>query len=125
MSRREPIAYLLPRFSVTRPVTVIMILCAILVVGFIANSRIPVALFPAGMEGNSLGVFANYNNAAARDVEEKITRPIEDMIGTISGVKELNSYVSNGRTFTRVTFQNDVDVQLAYASLRDRIRSDS
>ena len=62
MRRREPIAYLLPRFSVTRPVTVIMILCAILVVGFIANSRIPVALFPAGMEGNSLGVFANYNN---------------------------------------------------------------
>lgn len=118
---RQPIAYTLPRFSVTRPVTVVMILFAILVVGFIANSRIPVALFPAGMEGNSLGVFVPYNNASARDIEQKITRPVEDMIGTISGVKELNSYVSNGRSFTRVTFQNDVDTRLAYASLSDRM----
>ena len=121
MRRREPVAYTLPRFSVTRPVTVIMILSAILVVGFIANSRIPVALFPAGMEGNSLGVFVPYPNASARDIEEKITRPVEDMVGTISGVKEVNSFVNSGRTFTRVEFQNDIDMQLAYASLKDRM----
>ncbi len=121
MRHREPLAYSLPRFSVTRPVTVLMILCAILVVGFIANRRIPVELFPAGMEGKSLGVHVGYGNASARDIEDKITRPIEEMIGTISGVKELNSFVNSGRSFTRVTFQNDVDMQLAYATLKDRM----
>jgi HAE1 family hydrophobic/amphiphilic exporter-1 len=121
MSRRNPLAHSLPRFSVTRPVTVIMILCAILVLGFIANSRIPVALFPAGMEENNLGIFANYRNASATDIEEKIARPIEDMVGTVSGVKEVNSYISAGRAFVRVTFQSDTDLQTAYADLRDRM----
>ncbi|WP_221031413.1 efflux RND transporter permease subunit [Actomonas aquatica] len=121
MRPREPIAYSLPRFSVTRPVTVLMILCAILVVGFIANQRIPVELFPAGMEGKSLGVHVSYGNASARDIEEKITRPIEEAIGTISGVREINSFVNSGRTFSRITFQNDVDMQLAYADLQDRM----
>src|SRR5690606_32879067 len=103
------------------PVTVIMILSAILVVGFIANSRIPVSLYPEGMEGNTLGVFINYPNASARDIEEKITRPVEDMVGTISGIKEINSFVNSGRSFSRITFQPSVDLQLAYASLRDRM----
>ncbi|MCF3649939.1 efflux RND transporter permease subunit [Synoicihabitans lomoniglobus] len=121
MSKRDPIAYSLPRFSVTRPVTVVMILFAILVVGFIANMRIPVALFPAGMEENALGVFVSYPNASARDIEEKITRPVEDMVGTVSGVKEINSYLNNGRNFTRVTFQSSVDLRVAYSALRDRM----
>jgi len=121
MRKREPLAYSLPRFSVTRPVTVIMILSAILVVGFIANSRIPVSLYPEGMEGNTLGVFINYPNASARDIEEKITRPVEDMVGTISGIKEINSFVNSGRSFSRITFQPSVDLQLAYANLRDRM----
>jgi len=121
MPRRDPIAYSLPRFSVTRPVTVIMILCAILVLGFIANSRIPVALFPEGMEKKSLGIYATYRNASARDIEDKIARPIEDMVGTVSGVSEINSSVGSGRASVRVTFQNDTDLQTAYADLRDRM----
>lgn len=121
MRNRIPLAYLLPRFSVTRPVTVIMILCAILVLGFIANQRLPVALFPAGMEENNLGIFVNYNNASARDIEEKITRPIEDMVGTVSGVKHINSYNRTGNVFVRVSFQNDINLETAYADLRDRM----
>lgn len=121
MSRRGPIAYSLPQFSVTRPVTVIMILLAILVLGFIANSRIPVALFPEGMENKSLGIYATYRNASARDIEEIIARPIEDMVGTVAGVREMNSYVGSGRAFVRVSFQNDTDLQTAYADLRDRM----
>ncbi len=121
MSHREPIAFRLPRFSVTRPVTVVMILLAILILGFIANTRIPVALFSEGMEQKSLGIFATYRNASARDIEEKIARPIEDMVGTVAGVREMNSYVGSGRAFVRVSFQNDTDLQTAYADLRDRM----
>ena len=121
MSRREPIAYRLPRFSVTRPVTVVMILFAILVLGFIANSRIPIALFPEGMEKKSLSIYATYRNSSARDIEEKIARPIEDMVGTVAGVREMNSYIGSGRAYVRVSFQNNTDLQTAYADLRDRM----
>ncbi len=121
MRPRLPLAYLLPTFSVTRPVTVVMILCAILVLGFIANLRLPVALFPEGMDEKRLGVFAPYRNASARDVEEKVARPIEDMIGTVSGVKQIRSFIRTGNVFIQVAFQNDTDLETAYADLRDRM----
>ena len=44
MSKRE---HLLPRLSVDRPVSVIMVVLALLVVGAVAYTRIPLALFPA------------------------------------------------------------------------------
>ena len=90
-------AFAIPRFAVSRPVTIVMILATILVVGFIALDRIPLALFPEGYEGNQLHISARYPNASPRDVEEKVTRKIEDIIGTVPNVKRLTSYSSNGQ----------------------------
>jgi HAE1 family hydrophobic/amphiphilic exporter-1 len=118
---REPLAYALPRFSVNRPVTVVMILAALLVVGAIAYHRIPLALFPEGYEEKALGVFVPYPNASPRDIEQKIARPVEDIIGTMSGVRRLRTFVNQGSCFVRVEFQGGVDLQLAYATLRDRM----
>lgn len=61
---REPLAYAIPRFAVSRPVTILMILATILVVGLIALDRIPLALFPEGYESNQLYISARYPNAS-------------------------------------------------------------
>jgi HAE1 family hydrophobic/amphiphilic exporter-1 len=118
---RRPLAHQLPHFSVTRPVTVIMMLCAILVLGFIANQRLPVELFPAGMDENQLGIEAEYPNASAKDIEEKIARPIEDMVGTVSGVTRIRSWIRTGRVWVQARFENGADLDTAYADLRDRM----
>ena len=118
--KHEP-AYPLPRFSVSRPVTVVMILLALLVVGTIAYVRIPIALFPEGYEDKSLGVYIPYRNATPKDIEEKIARPVEEIIGTIGNVKRINSRSYNGVMFARVAFQPQTDLRTAYAELRDRM----
>jgi hydrophobic/amphiphilic exporter-1 (mainly G- bacteria), HAE1 family len=119
--KREPAAFALPRFSVTRPVTIVMLLLAILVVGYIAYSRIPVALFPEGYEQNALGVFVPYPNASPRDVEEKITRRIEGAIGTVPDVQRVMSFANQGVSFSRVQFHHGANLKAAYATLRDRM----
>ncbi|HEX2100329.1 MAG TPA: efflux RND transporter permease subunit, partial [Candidatus Synoicihabitans sp.] len=119
--KREPVAFALPRFSVTRPITVVMLLLAILVVGYISYSRIPIALFPEGYEANMLGIVVPYPNASPRDVEEKITRPVEGAVGTVPNVKQIFSNVSSGSSFTRIEFQTGTDLKAAYANLRDRM----
>ncbi|MEO6245483.1 MAG: efflux RND transporter permease subunit [Opitutaceae bacterium] len=118
---REPPAYAIPRFAVHRPITVVMILATILVVGYIAARRIPLALYPEGYEGNQLHISARYPNASPRDVEEKVTRKIEDMIGTVPNVKRLTSYSSNGSAYVRVEFQTGTSLRVAYAQLTDRM----
>ncbi len=118
--KRDP-SYPLPRFSVDRPVTVIMILLALLVVGLISYLRIPIALFPEGYEGKSLGVFIPYNNATPKDIEEKLARPVEEIIGTINNVKRIRTRCYTGVMFARISFQPDTDLRVAYADLRDRM----
>ena len=117
----ESITTAIPRFSVTRPVTVVMLLLTILVVGYIAYTRIPIALLPEGYEGNQLHVQVSYPNASPRDIEEKITRKIEDIIGTIPDVKKTSSYASTGFSYTRIEFQTGTNLRAAYAALSDRM----
>lgn len=118
---KEPFTTSIPRFSVTRPVTVAMILLTMLVVGFIAYTRIPMALHPEGYEGNQLHINVQYPNASPRDIEEKITRKIEDIIGTVPDVKRVSSYASTGFSYVRVEFQTGTNLRAAYAALSDRM----
>lgn len=118
---REPLTVAIPRFSVTRPVTVAMILLTILVVGYIAYSRIPIALHPEGYEGTQLHVQVSYPNASPRDIEEKITRKVEDIVGTVPDVKRVSSYSSTGFCYVRVEFQTGTNLRAAYAALSDRM----
>src|SRR3954469_2194264 len=121
MTEREPAASAIPRFSVTRPVTVMMILLTIIVVGYISFRRIPLALYPDGFEGNQLYIGVSYPNASARDVEEKISRKIEDIVGTVPNVKKVYSYSSSGYANVRVEFQTGTSLKTAYALLSDRM----
>ena len=118
--KREP-SYPLPRFSDDRPVTVIMILLALLVVGLISYLRIPIALFPEGYERKSLGVYIRYENATPKDIEEKLARPVEEIIGTINNVRQIRTRCYTGVMYARVSFQANTDLRVAYADLRDRM----
>lgn len=118
---REPLAYAIPRFAVSRPVTILMILATILVVGLIALDRIPLALFPEGYESNQLYISARYPNASPRDVEEKVTRKIEDILGTVPNIKRLTSYSSNGSSSVRVELQTGTSLRETYALITDRM----
>jgi HAE1 family hydrophobic/amphiphilic exporter-1 len=81
--------YPLPRFSVERPVTVVMSLIALLVVGFIAYTRIPLTLFPDGFDYPRLFAWANYSNAGAVEVEQKVVHYLEEAIAQVSRVKKI------------------------------------
>jgi len=112
---------LLPRLSVSRPVTVMMILITMLVVGVISYIRIPIELFPEGFEEKTLIVFVPVPNATPKDVEETVVRPIEEIVGTIPKVKRIYARANAGGCFVRISFQNGADMKAAYAELRDRM----
>ncbi|KAA3619600.1 MAG: AcrB/AcrD/AcrF family protein [Calditrichaeota bacterium] len=111
----------LPRFSVTRPITVLMGLTALLVVGFIAFTQIPVELFPAGFTPKFLGVWTPYPNANPQEVEEQIAKPIEEHIRTISGVRRVQTNSFTNGCWTFIEFAKGTDMDVAYAQLRDRV----
>ena len=112
---------LLPTISVNRPVTVLMGLLMALVLGIIAYNRIPIELMPSGMGEKRLMVRAYYQNSTPLDVLDKIVEPIEDALGTVGGVERVysRSYSTQGRAY--VYFHKDVDMDEAYAEIKDRM----
>ncbi len=112
---------LLPRIALTRPVSVIMILIALIVVGGIAYQKISVELMPAGFTPPFLGVWAPYPNANPEEVQEFIARPIEEVVRTIKGVQNVETNSSANGCWTFIRFNQGTDMDLAYSQLRDRL----
>ncbi len=112
---------LLSRFSLNRPITVLMTLLALLVVGYIAYNQIAVELMPAGFTPPFLGVWTPYPNANPEEVEQLIARPIEEMINTIKGVQRVSTRSRSNGCWTWIEFTQNTDMDVAYAQLRDRM----
>ncbi|MBN2011609.1 efflux RND transporter permease subunit [candidate division KSB1 bacterium] len=112
---------LFPRIALNRPITVVMSLVALLVVGYIAFTQISVELFPAGFTPPFLGVWTPYPNSNPQEVEEQIAKPIEDQIRTIAGVRRVRTNSSANGCWTFIEFAQGTDMDLAYDQLRDRM----
>jgi HAE1 family hydrophobic/amphiphilic exporter-1 len=111
----------LPRFAVNRPVTVITGLLALMVVGYIAFSRIAVEMMPTGFTPPFLGVWVPYPNSNPKEVEQQIAQPVEEQIQTISGVDRIRSWSQDNGCWTFIQFKQETDMSLAYSQLRDRM----
>jgi len=96
---------LFPRFSINRPVTVLMTLLAVLVVGFISFTQIPVELLPQGFIPPFLGVYTPYPNSNPQEVEEQIAKPIEEQCRTINGVRRVNTSSSSNGCWTFIDYR--------------------
>ena len=111
----------LPKLAVTRPVTTIVMLLAIIVIGGVAYMGIPIELFPSGYNYPALGVWTPYPNSNPQEVEEQVARPVEEQVRTIPGVTTVRSYSSSNGCWTWLEFGTDANMDAAYDQLRDRM----
>lgn len=111
----------LPRFSLDRRITVIVLMLTALVVGAVATLRIPLELIPGGFEAPTLTVTASWRDAPPRDVLDKLAIPLEEELSTIRGLEQINSWSTTGRTQVFMVLEQGADMDVAYREARDRI----
>jgi hypothetical protein len=75
----------LRHLSLVRPVTMLMVLLSFIVLGIVALVNIPIELIPAGFSPPFMQVEVPYANATAQDIEDRITRPLEQALSTTPG----------------------------------------
>lgn len=114
---------LLSSISVNRPVTITVCLIALLVMGAVAYSRIAVKMMPAGFDPPFLWLSVRYpgSNATPQEVEQQITRPLEERLRTIKGIEQVRTYTDSRGVGAPLRFQQDADMTLAYNQLRDQL----
>jgi HAE1 family hydrophobic/amphiphilic exporter-1 len=89
--------------SIKRPVFITMVMVALVVVGLIAYNRIPVDLFP-DVSVPTITIRTQYLGAGPEIIEAEVTKPIEDVVSPLSGVKRVESTSSEGLSVITVEY---------------------
>ncbi|MEC7986719.1 MAG: efflux RND transporter permease subunit, partial [Myxococcota bacterium] len=111
----------IPRFSVQRPVSTIMLFIATVVLGMISWTRIPLELLPDTFESGQLWLVVPYGDSQPKETEEKITLPVEDALSDLAGIKMIRSTSSYGRASFSLGFHRSTNMDSAYNGVVDRM----
>ncbi|MFC1534039.1 efflux RND transporter permease subunit [Thermodesulfobacteriota bacterium] len=107
-------------FAVRRPITTIMVMLVVIIIGGISFSRLPIDLMP-DITYPVLSVSASYKDASPDEVEQLITRPIEEAMSVIPGVDQVSSASAEGVSRVRISFNWGTDLDAAANDIRDRL----
>ncbi|MDH3886099.1 MAG: efflux RND transporter permease subunit, partial [Desulfobacterales bacterium] len=108
------------RFAVQRPVLTVMVALIVIIVGIVSFRRLPIDLMP-DITYPTLSISTEYENASPEEVEELITRIIEEAMSAVPGVEEVSSVSAEGRSDVRVTFAWGTNLDAAANDIRDRL----
>jgi HAE1 family hydrophobic/amphiphilic exporter-1 len=97
-----------------------MVVAMVVLIGTISLVRLPIDLMP-DISYPTLSIVCNYENAGPQEVEELITRPIEQAVSAVPGAEEVWSSSSEGQSVVRVTFSWGTDLDAAANDIRDRL----
>jgi len=110
----------LPAKSVSRPISVFMIFLAILLLSAIALTRLPVELMPNFSFGD-ITIFVNIRGGMPpTEVENRVTKPIEEAVGTVSHLRDIISISEEGRARIVMRFEPGIDMDFAALEVREK-----
>ena len=107
-------------FCIKHRVTTIMACVMILIFGLMGFSGLPLALMP-NIELPMAVVYCVYPNAGPQEVENMVTRPLEEACASVSGMEEMTSMSQENMSMVMVSFTDDTDLDNALVDLREKI----
>ncbi len=107
-------------FSIRRPVTVLVMFIAIVVFGWVGFGRLAVDLLP-DITYPSLSVRTDYEGAAPSEIENLITKPIENAVGVVNNVVRVVSSSRPDRSEVTLEFGWGTDMDIAALDVRERL----
>src|SRR5262245_44372769 len=108
------------RVSIANPVFATMMMVALLVLGLFSYVRLNIDQYP-DVTFPMIAVQTVYPGASPETVESDVTRPLEEQLNTVSGVKNVTSRSSEGRSQIMVEFVLGTDSIAAAQDVRDKV----
>jgi HAE1 family hydrophobic/amphiphilic exporter-1 len=110
----------LSTWGIKNPIPVALMFIAAVIGGTIAYNFLPIKRFPNVVFPAVLVVVTD-NGAAPAEIKTQITRPIEDAMAGIAGVRDMQSEVSQGTSTTQIQFELGEDLQKVTDEVRQRV----
>jgi HAE1 family hydrophobic/amphiphilic exporter-1 len=106
--------------SIRRPVFATMVILSFMVLGIVSMTRLGIDLFP-DVNFPFVNVTVVYPGASPEEVETLVTKPIEDAVAGINGVKRLESDSRESLSRVGIELRLEVDPQAAAAEVREKV----
>ncbi len=108
------------RGAIQRPIAVSMLFLALVLLGVISYKRLPVDLLPSIVYPR-LTVITSYTDIPAEDLERLVTRPLEEVITALSGVRGVTSRTREGISAITVEYEWGTEMDFANLHLREAV----
>lgn len=110
----------LAEVSVKRPVTIIMAMLVIILLGGISMSRLPIDLLP-NIEIPVSIVVTQYSGVGPQEIEKLITSPLEGAVSTVPNIDTVTSQTTEGSSVVIAQFKNGTDMDFATLQMREKV----
>jgi HAE1 family hydrophobic/amphiphilic exporter-1 len=106
--------------GVRKPILMSMILGSFIVFGTVSFFALPVDLMPK-IDFPYVTVQAAYLGAGPEEIETSVTKPMEDQLSTVSGIKNVTSYCMEGVAFIMLEFNLGINADIAAIDVKDKL----
>ena len=106
--------------AVKKPVSTIMIFIGVVIFGIFSYLQLPVDYFPK-IDPPIISVFTYYNGANATDIEQNITRKLEDGFGSLNNLKKISSSSKDNISVVTLEFEWGANLDEATNEVRDAV----
>ncbi|MFT4993669.1 MAG: HAE1 family hydrophobic/amphiphilic exporter-1 [Paraglaciecola sp.] len=106
--------------AVKRPVTVWMFTFAIILFGMVSLSRLALNLLPE-LSYPTLTIRSTYVGAAPGEIEQLVSKPIEETVGVVKGVRSVTSTSKAGQSDVLLEFEWGTDMDMASLEVREKL----
>ena len=107
--------------AVKRPVMTSLIFVAVIILGLFSLSRLPIDLYP-DIETNTIMVMTAYPGASAQDIEQNVTRPLENVLNSVENLKHITSKSRENISVITLEFEyGKEDIDVMTNDVRDKL----
>ena len=106
--------------SVKRPVTTTLVFVALIVLGLFSLKNLPIDLFP-DVDTNTIMVMTSYAGTSASDIEQNVTRPLENTLNSVEHLKHITSNSRENISIVTLEFEYGYDIDALTNDVRDKL----
>ena len=106
--------------AVKKPIMTSLCFLAVAIFGLFSLSKLPVDLYP-DIDTNTIMVMTSYQGASASDIENNVTRPLENTLNSVSNLKHITSKSSENISVITLEFEYGYDIDVLTNDVRDKL----
>lgn len=106
--------------AVKKPIMTSLCFLAVVIFGLFSLSKLPIDLYP-DIDTNTIMVLTAYPGASASDIENNVTRPLENSLNAVSNLKHITSRSSENMSLITLEFEYGNDIDVLTNDVRDKL----